>query len=89
MELVLRKLETLLAESAARPVVVVPRCLVLDVSGSMGGECEAGVSKIQALRTLVAKLPAAPTYAFATGVEEVTPARIPDPDGPIPTRELR
>jgi hypothetical protein len=81
MELVLRKLDKVLAESAARPVVVVPRCLILDVSSSMGGECEPGVSKIQALRKLVAKLPEAPTYAFATEVWKVTATRIPDSDG--------
>jgi hypothetical protein len=80
MELVLAKLDTLLAESTARPVVVVPRCLVLDVSASMASEYEPGVSKIQALRKLVAELPAAPTYAFATGVRKVTSARIPEPD---------
>jgi hypothetical protein len=80
MELVLRKLDTLLAESTAVPVAV-PRCLVLDVSASMASECEPGVSKIRALRRLVAKLPAVRTYAFAMSVREVTSSAIPDPSG--------
>jgi hypothetical protein len=80
MELVLAKLDTLLAESTAAPLPV-PRCLVLDVSASMGGECESGVSKIRALRKLVAKLPAAPTYAFADGAQLIERSVIRDADG--------
>jgi hypothetical protein len=80
MEVVLAKLTALLPEAAAAPAPA-PRCLLLDTSGSMSEECEPGVSKIQALRRLAGKLPAAVTYAFASDTQQIRAAAIPDPDG--------
>jgi hypothetical protein len=48
MELVLSELTTLLEQSTTAPVAI-PRCLLLDISGSMGEECEPGLAKIEAL----------------------------------------
>jgi hypothetical protein len=78
MELILAKLTALLPQTVTTPG---PRCLVLDISGSMAEDCEPGISRIQALRQLVAKLPAAPTYAFAAGVQRIEGSRIPEPEG--------
>jgi hypothetical protein len=84
MELVLSELTTLLEESTAAVAAApasVSRCLLLDTSGSMGGECEPEVSKIAALRQLVARLPVAPTYAFGSDVKRIDFTDIPDPSG--------
>jgi hypothetical protein len=80
MELVLSELTTLLEESTAAPVAI-SRCLLLDTSGSMYEDCEPRVLKIEALRQLVGKLPAAPTYAFATEVKRINFFLLDYPDG--------
>jgi hypothetical protein len=80
MELILAKLTALLPEATAVPAPA-PRCLLLDTSGSMVEECEPGVSKIQALRTLVKKLPTCPVYIFADKVQRIEASAIPAPDG--------
>jgi hypothetical protein len=80
MELVLSELTTLLEQSPTKPVAI-PRCLLLDTSGSMDEECEPGVPKIAALRQLVTQLPAVQTYAFASGCRRIEPSQIPDPFG--------
>jgi len=79
MEVILAKLAKVLPQVTAPASV--PRCLLLDISGSMDEECEPGPAKIKALRQLVAKLPTAPTYAFADDVRQVKPSAIPDADG--------
>jgi hypothetical protein len=80
MEAVLAKLTTLLPAATATPAPT-PRCLLLDVSMSMYGECEPGTAKIKALRQLAAKLPTVPTYSFSSDVRRIKASAIPDPSG--------
>jgi hypothetical protein len=80
MEVVLAKLAAVLPQASATPTPT-PRCLLLDISRSMYGECEPGSAKIKALRQLVVRFAATPTYVFADDVRQVKPSAIPDPYG--------
>lgn len=55
--------------------------LLLDTSGSMSGEVEPGLRKIDALREIVKGLPNGPTYSFNSTCIKISRDEIPEPMG--------